>query len=393
MKKSLKLIIVSLVLTFISCEKTDLTQNEENTTASKAGTPPASVGYTDVKSWYIDNGISNSCNKNILVFPSWDRYHQVIDYLDQQTEIYCDAFDATIPAGTTDEQYDYIADNLQPVPFDEDRKLFQFENNFSFCSLRKKIITLEEAWLNVQGDGFWDVNADPDNHFIDDDTERALLNEGVEVIIGPISDRPTTYTLYKFNADGSYYSIPLITVSTTDNTITNTSVLTALTQINNGTYIAGSNPAVKYNPPVVIPPTPNCKTNIKEINYEYGNGERIKRKTKLSAYSAINRNKIFASTKGYKKKNGNWKLKRFWIVARLANESANAAGMINFNCDLEENLYKDKNKCRRKVVVKEAFNNTGPTSPLTIKVQDNKIYSYHQKGASLVFIKDIYDMN
>lgn len=392
MKKSLKLFIVSLVLTFISCEKTELTQTETTTTLSKAPTPPPSVGYTDVKAWTINNGLP-ICQKNILVFPSWDRYYQVIDFLDQQTELYCDAFDATVPAGTTDENYDLLADNLLPVPFDEDRKLLQFENNFTFCSLRKKISTLEEAWLNVQGDGVWDVNTDPDNHFIDDDTERALLNEGVEVIIGPISDRPYTYTLYKFFADGSYYTMPLITANATSSTITNTSVLTALQQINNGTYVAGSNAAVKFNPPVVEPPTPNCKTNIKEISYEYGNGERIKRKTKVTASTAINRNKIFASTKGYKKKNGNWKLKRFWIVARLANENVSSAGLINFNCNLEESLYMDKNECRRKVVVKKTYNNNGSATPLTIKVQDNKIYSYHQKGSSLVFTKDIYDMN
>jgi hypothetical protein len=70
MNKFLKVITLSLILTFISCEKTELTQNEENTTSSKAPTNPPNVGYSDVVALTINNGISNTCAKNILAFPS-----------------------------------------------------------------------------------------------------------------------------------------------------------------------------------------------------------------------------------------------------------------------------------------------------------------------------------
>lgn len=192
MKSNLKLITVSLLFTLFSCEKTELKNEESNKPFSKIAVVDPNIAiYGDIKAWQINNGISNNCGKNILVFPSWVNYNQTIDYLDQQTETYCDAFDL---------QWGYLSDDLYEVKcnelgFDEDKKLLQFENNFTFCSLRKKINTLETAWLAIQGDGLWDANADLDNHFIEDDTERALLNEGVEVIIGPFGIKKTSYIL------------------------------------------------------------------------------------------------------------------------------------------------------------------------------------------------------
>lgn len=323
--KTLRILLLSFVMVFFSCEKSEeVTQNETSTTMSKAGTPPVSIGYTDVKAWTIANGLPNTCTRNILVFPSWARYNQVIDYLDQQTEIYCDAFDAQW-GNLPDEEYDAKCDLLG---FDEDNKLLQLENNFTFCSLRKKLNTLEDAWLDVQGDGDWNASEDPDNHFIDDDTERTLLNEGVEVIIGPISDRPTTYTLYKFNADGSYYSMPITTTSTTNSTITNPTILISLQQINNGTYVAGSNPAVKFNPPVVIPPTPDCEdSNAFRQYFATSSNTRISSVDKYSHNTMVSGPKVKAKTKSYKKKNnGGWKKKRAWITARLATVSGIQCG-------------------------------------------------------------------
>lgn len=341
MKKKMKLIIVSLVLTFISCEKNELTQNEANTTANKAGTPPVSVGYTDITSLYINNGLSSSCTKNILVFPSWARYNQVIDYLDQQTEIYCDTFDALQPAGQTDDEYDLACDAAN---FDEDNKLVQFENNKTFCSLRKKLVLLEESWLNIQGDGVWNINEDPDEHFIEDDTERACLNEGVEVIIG-LGTRENPYKIYKFNADGSYYIISNMNT-------------TVLQQINNGTYVAGSSAdVVKVIDPKPIPPI-GCKYEVKDKGYAYDGNSRIKWKAKSyretgasqTSQSYMIKGKIIAKTKSYKKKNnGGWKGKRAWITAGIQGNAFDA-------CDTQIAKDNMKSKKRRKVKVKETIN-------------------------------------
>ena len=325
MNKSLKLIIVSMVLIFISCEKTDLTQGETNTVASKINpSNPVSIAYTDVKAWNINNGLPNTCSKNILVFPSWTRYNQVIDYLDQQTEIYCDAFDAQW-GNLPDEEYDAKCDSLG---FDEDNKLLQLENNFAFCSLRKKLNTLEDAWLDVQGDGVWNANEDPDNHFIDDDTERALLNEGVEVIIGPTDTKRTQYILYKFNADGSYYTIALTTQSATSSTITNTGAISALQQINNGTYVAGSNTDVTLILKIDTPPAPDCEdSNAFRQYFSTSSNTKIKAVDKYSHITMVSDPKVKAKTTSYKKKNnGGWKKKRAWITAQLVTVSGIQCG-------------------------------------------------------------------
>jgi hypothetical protein len=391
MKKKLKLIIVSLVLTFISCEKTDLTQNEANTTASKPYNPPnEGIGYTDVKSLYINNGLTSNgtCTKNILVFPSWGRYNQVIDYLDQQTETYCDAFDAQwgyLP----DEEYDVKCDLLG---FDEDNKLLQLENNFTFCSLRKKLNALEDAWLAAQGDGVWDGNADPDNHFIDDDTERALLNEGVEVIIG-LGTRMDPYKIYKFNADGSYYVISNMNT-------------TVLQQINNGTYVAGSSAdVIKVIDPKPVP-TPDCKYEVKDKDYEYDPNGVSKIQWKAKSYqsigvqypsqnsdgtwtmgSAMRTGKFVAKTRSFKKRSGGgWKTKRAWITAGIQ-------GTSFVNCTETNPLDVMKERRRRKVKVKKSippFDGILPTLR-QLSFQDNLLYSRHIKG-TINFSKDYYDM-
>jgi hypothetical protein len=396
MKKSLKVFIVSLVLTFISCEKTDLTQAETTTTLSKAPTPPPSVGYTDVKSLYINNGITSNgnCTRNILVFPSWDRYNQVMDYLDQQTEIYCDAFDALQPTPQTDDQYDAAC---LAANFDEDKKLLQFENSFTFCSLRKKLNIQEDAWLDLQGDGDWDLTSDPDNHFIDDYTERSMLNEGVEVIIGPTDAKKTGYILYKFTGEGEYYTIALTTTSATNNTIVNTGAITALQQINNGTYVAGSNPnVIFYNKESI---QANCGDEV-VYSDDYTNGSNISRfiaksvmKNSLGTNCPTNGNpctnifpsKIKAITRGFHKKNGKWRKRRTWIVAEICGSTMGSDANPLIDCVNPKTEYKIKNKKRRRVKVKVKNTNYIPPvgaplrSDFTV-TETNNVYSRHSQG-------------
>lgn len=73
MRTSLKLILLFLTVFFFSCE------NEENVTLTGATNTsqnkqspidPIGIGYTDVYSLHINDGINNSCERNILVFPT-----------------------------------------------------------------------------------------------------------------------------------------------------------------------------------------------------------------------------------------------------------------------------------------------------------------------------------
>lgn len=74
-----------------------------------------------IESTHIDNGVD--CENNILIFPTWDKYWETIEELDGMIENDCDAFDATVPNGTSDDDYDALAD---AAGFDEDNVLRRF---------------------------------------------------------------------------------------------------------------------------------------------------------------------------------------------------------------------------------------------------------------------------
>ncbi|STA51378.1 Uncharacterised protein [Chryseobacterium carnipullorum] len=154
-----------------------------------------------VKSVNFDNGISTNCDNNILIFPTLQAYGDAIIKLDQLIDDHNDAFDQQT-INMTDEQADDYADT---TGFDENEPLTKFEDELKFCSLRKEIETQEAQWLAQQTDGAWNISASPDDHFIDDETERALLSLGSEFIVG---DCRTGYTLYK-RYDWGYVSFPL----------------------------------------------------------------------------------------------------------------------------------------------------------------------------------------
>jgi hypothetical protein len=404
MKVNFKFLVLFLTVFIFSCEEKELVINENaaasgssNKLAPNGGT--VMVGYGDIFSLYINNGLTTTCTKNILVFPSWQRYEQVIDQLDAETETYCNAFDALQPAGQSDLDYENAC---AAANFDEDKKIVQFENNLTFCSLRKKLVILEDNWLAIQGDGVWDINADPDNHFIDDDTERAMLNEGVEVIIGT-GTRLDPYIMYKFTADGGHYTIPLAGVNAGVAVFTPANQ-TSVIQLNTSGTI-GSNPAIKFVPAVVYPPTPTCKQEVKDVSYHYGaNNSRLKQISKikrewgenLNSQTAIAKGKIKCKTKGYVKKSGSgWKGKRTWITAGINGSVIGNDGFAFDNCTTSLSKLLIKEKRRRKVKVKttiDPFVGVLPTLHY-FTIQDNQLYSLHKQGQTLIINKDFYDMS
>jgi hypothetical protein len=383
MKKSI-ILALFVSASFYSCDKNEITQEtslfNNNSTFSKESTI-----VNGVYSMPINNGIPNSCTDNILVFPSWDSYNATIDQLDEMIETECNAFDATVPVNITDDQYDALA---LAAGFDEDNALVNFENDLNFqCSLRRKIVALEEAWLAQQGDGVWDENTDPDNHFIDDDTERALLNEGVEVIIGNIRDG---LVIYKFTADGGYIMIYNMDVA-------------ALQQINSGT-IPTTNPNV-----VVVAPNRDeegCNEDGRESKKEFLENNRIKRVSKLyralgtscDSYSctSIIPSKIMAKTKGYKKRsNGGWKSARTWITVTVGGQEFKSEGGFYVDCNEKNPAVEESTHRRRKVKVKIKSTTfippVGIPTTSNLGVLDNMLYSYHKQG-TLIVNQDFYDL-
>lgn len=373
MKKILLKFSILLGLAVVSCSSPDLTQeqseNKDNTLMQRQ-----SSLFNYIESTNINNGVN--CEGNILIFPSWAKYWETIEILDQMTENYCDDFDATVPNNISDDEYDTLAD---AASFDEDNILRKFESDLHFCSLRRKIESLETSWLDQQGDGQWDINADPDNHFIDDETERALLSEKAEVLIG---DRKRGYIYYKFLDDVGNW----IEVHNND--------FTAISQVSQGNVPTNNPNVIVVTPKREGPSGSGCKDNITNQGYHYGSSDtRVKQIDKLRRETAIGNSKIKAKTKGYKKKKGKWKARRTFITAGINAQIIVNPGICLIKCGQENTELKNKEKRRRKVKVKHSIPQYIGIDPdrkwLTVK--NNAVYGLHKQGQTLIVNLDFYD--
>jgi hypothetical protein len=385
MKKIILSISILSGFLIVSCDKNEISQDANSNTINSNELQKQSSIISGVESMYI-NGLGNAgCANNILIFPTWNKYYATIDQLDQMIENECNAFDATVPNNTSDDQYDALA---LAAGFDEDNVLIKFEKDLDFCSLRRKIETLENAWLDLQGDGVWNANADPDNHFIDDDTERALLSYNAEVIIG---DKKRGYVYYKFLDDVGNW----IEVKNFD--------LNAISLVSQGS-IPSNNPNVVISKPPLAS-SYSCKEKVKEVSYVVSGDDRLKRISKVRPAFGTNCNnnpctsvqpsKVKAKTQGYKKKNGKWKRRRLWIAAGINGQTQQASGLRYIDCVSQNELLQHKEKRRRKVKVKATTTTyipiVGVPQRYNNALQDNKLYSYHKRG-NLIVNKDFYDM-
>lgn len=305
-----------------SCSETEVVE-KINTTNGEQQRLSSMFNY--ISSIKIDERQETECETDILIFPSWQKYNETIEKLDELTETYCDNFDATVPANISDETYDALCD---ASGFDEDNVLRNFENDLAFCSLRKKIENDESIWLNAQGDGEWNTNEDPDNDFIDEESERALLSTGHEVIIGTRKDG---YKIYKFlNDSGS-----MIVINGLD--------LTTLVHINNG-----KDPMSFSNVTLVNNTKPSSCKNKNDIRKYFTISSNTKMKTtdKFSHSTLIGNPKVKVKTKYYRKKLGKWKKGRATIMSKITTISGLQCGAGIMP------LPKEKTRRRHKVIVK-----------------------------------------
>lgn len=370
MKKIFLNFSILMGLVAISCEDSDLSQ-EQNAKNDNSLMQRQSSMFSYIESIRINNGVD--CENNILIFPSWEKLWETADKLDEMIDSDCDAFDATVPNNLSDDQYDALA---EASGFDEDNTLIKFEEDLAFCSLRRKIESLENEWLELQGDGVWNINEDPDNHFIYDETERALFSINTEVIIG---ERKSGYVYYKLVNDFNW-----IEVHNWD--------LEAITQVSNGN-IPTNNPNVivkeikrEENPPN----STECKTHVKTAQYHLNGSNRIKRKSKVINNNSWGAKKISALTVGYKKKNGKWKRRRTWITAGVTGNNGTNNSIVYHNCGTAYEKHKAKERRRRRVKAKIRGHQFDGGS-LIIGVKPQKAYGYHKQG-SIDLKLDYYDM-
>lgn len=312
-------------------------------------------------------------------------YRSTIENLDTQVDSHNAAFDQ-LTNGMTDEQADAYAES---IGFDEDKPVTDFENQHNFCSLRKKLITLENQWLDQQGDGSWNMDADPDNYYVDDEVERALLNEQSEVLIGTCA---TGYTLYKFYSWGNVH-IPLGN---------STEMTDILTQLNTGNYplalpINTNGPSqttvitILNNTSLVCPtltssgagdcftstnptnnPASSCKSYVKDKGENiFSNTRRIKWKHKFKDahfpnLPALNQ-RIKAVTTSYKKKSGKWKKYRATLYSGYVGQ------MSSTNCNLDaQSSSQGVEKRKKRLKCNFSYLDAGA------KTQENKLFSVHK---------------
>lgn len=371
--KSYFLAVIILTTSLASCDTQDDFQEQKD-----LGTAPEILKVQSSLFDYISStriSTNSGCKNDILIFPSWEKYYETIDLLDEMIEKDCEAFDANVPVDITDDEYDLIAN---AAGFDEDNILRKFEEDLLFCSLRTKIEKLENEWLDQQGDGEWNAAEDPDNFFIEDETERSLLSINSEVIIGT---SPEEYIYYKRLDDFKW-----IEVHSWD--------IAAISQINQG-YSIKSNKNVFYHDQSlkITGKDSECRYYIRDFAYHANGSYRIKRKSKVLNDSPWGYKKTSSLTVGYKKKRGKWRRRRTWITAGVTSINGSGDATFYYQCQKPFNLSKIKEKRRRRVKAKIRGARYGyDAGDEVMGIKSQKVYGIHRQGG-LHLTLDFYDMN
>lgn len=319
-----------------------------------------------------ENALSNSDNKTssrlaptneILEFKSFEHFDETVEDLYKKIEIHDDAFLKKY-GHLSEDELDDVEDKLN---YNDFQPVVDFEKEKNFKSLRAIIAEKEEKWLIEQGDReVLDEKTDPDNHFIVDDVERALLNEHAEVKIGD--------SYYK------YYEWGLVKTKSYENLVKSrflgfhNGIIPILINwdfliiwINNN---SGSS-------------TSSCKKNItREHRYINGhNGRRsIKVKHKVRKRQTFGPSKIVTIIKGYKKRRRKWRKRRTPIGIQFN-------GDVFLNCTASNYISRYKSVRRRRS--RRAKLTVNPNAgEMGIKNQEIKVKAT-QYGWSIS--KDLYD--
>lgn len=338
-----------------------------------------------VKAVNIENGISTTCRNNLLIFPTLQDYENSILKLDQMIEEHNDAFDQQTINMTDAEADDYA----EEIGFNEDLPLLKFEEDLGFCSLRQQIETMEEEWLSQQGDGAWNLDFNPDSHYIDDETERALLSVGSEFIIG---DCKNGYTYFK-KFDWGTVEIEINDLSSLSTFVTALNNIVSPTNINGATLAQVTELVNASDTPNKITikdigavigaigqlPSSECKDNAKEkAEHIFNADRRIIWKHKYGRLLNGGGNVVIRAksiTKSYRKKKGKWKKYRATI-------SAGFSGSAFLICSTAESLNSNTSKKRKRIKLMKYTSDIAGNNQQK-KLKPNGLFSTHtQEGNS-----------
>ena len=170
----LSVIVLSALFFFVSCKKSNLSNNE--------------IQNNNKIVELITLSNENRTSITMLEFSSTNVYDSILTDLEQQMETYDDAFLA---------QYGNLNDSLlnekeEEINYNDQQPLIDFENSLNFTnSMRQTYVVDEENWLNHDT---LDFSSDPENIYVFENEEMSMLNVDGEVKIGT--------SLFKFTKDG-----------------------------------------------------------------------------------------------------------------------------------------------------------------------------------------------
>lgn len=232
------------------------------------------------------NGKSGS--SKILVFKDMETFLFTLNELERQTTELDNAFVEFY------KDLDEVAINEkeEEIGFNEERPLYDFANKLGFKSLYEKIAIEEELWLN-QEEPDWDN--DPDNHFVDLEELRSLLNVDGEVQIGNFIYKLTEDGYYEIS-DGSLQSLKLLD----GNSLKYTSLPA------NTIFVGEGDSQSKLS-------SSDCKSGKSDWGYQTAGSKRIKWRVSHRTY--IWGRYAIAKTKNFRKKGKKWKKYRTGVLA------------------------------------------------------------------------------
>ncbi len=132
-------------------------------------------------------------NGGMLEFQNIDHFKNVLNCLENEVEAHNTTFDAQC-SGLNDDQIEMLEEKLG---FNEFKPLLDFESSKRFISLRSTIELAITSWLEHP---VLDTLADPDEHPVDDEVMRTLLNASSQVRIAG--------QVYSFNTEGGGNNSP-----------------------------------------------------------------------------------------------------------------------------------------------------------------------------------------
>lgn len=369
------IIVLNLVVPLLILSSCSENHIEETTDKSQTMSLKSIGGLKGVSLMKIDNGLDGQ----ILMFDSSEDFIRIQDDLYNSSELYDDEISKLIPEGLTEEEEEEF---LERIGYNEDKVYEEFEDALGgFNSLRKKINVDAEIWLDKQTGDYLDEEGDPDNNPLVLEAERALYNQGNEVIVKDSLGNPIIYKLF----DWGHVEIKDLNFKTL--TDINTFGLYTPEKLK-GNLILDSTVYDFF--PIKNTPLP-CITERRVLKKHYYSsaGQNTKAIVKL-AVPPFNKKagRLVAKTKGYVKKKGKWKNRRTNITIGITGKASqkNIDGKVYIGgCEVSPFVIKKNARTKKK---KKIDTQTG-TFGSYLYVKKGKIYAYHEQG-NFKFTVDFY---